>query len=267
MSEVGATVSFEATTPVSIVVQVAVTRQAGVSLQERLEVVNNGVPLHLEELPGTGSGRQHLLHAQPGLLTVTYEATLGPQGAAWPEKVSTVARVEALRPSRYCPSDRLVGFARSHFDSPDPGERVRGICDYVWRHISYTFGTSGPTTSASDTLIAGEGVCRDFAHLVATLCRAVEIPARVAAVYAPGLWDMDLHVVVEAELDGVWQAWDATRLAPRQTLVRIATGRDAADIAFATILSGQAQLTGLYIVAVADGDLPFDDHQSLAMLR
>lgn len=266
MSEVGATLSFEATTPVSIVMQVAVARQAGSEVKERLEIVNNGVPLSVEELPGPQNGRQHLVHAQPGLLSVTYEATCHPADT-WPKAVTTLERIEALRPSRYCPSDRFAGFARSHFDSPDPAQRVRDICEYVWKHVTYTFGTSGPTTSASDTLVNGEGVCRDFAHLVATLCRAVEIPARVAGVYAPGLWAMDLHVVVETELDGRWQAWDATRLAPRQSLVRIATGRDAADIAFATILSGQAQLTGLGIVAVAAGDLPFDDHHSLTMLR
>lgn len=267
MSKVGATISFEATTPVSMALQVAAARQDGVGLQERLEVVNNGLALPTEELPGTRGGRQHVLHAQPGLLTITYDASTTGWPTAPAEPVTLLERIEALRPSRYCPSDRLAGFARNRFDQPEPVERVRAICNHVWRHVRYVFGTSGPTTSASDTLLAGEGVCRDFAHLVAALCRAVEVPARVVAAYAPGLWSMDLHAVVETEIDGHWHVWDATRLAPRQSLVRIATGRDAADVAFATVLTGQAQLTELAIFAVSDGDLQFDDHTSLVTLR
>jgi transglutaminase-like putative cysteine protease len=266
MSDVGSTLTFEAASPVSIVLQVAVARLNGASVQERLEVVNNGVLLPTEELPSTGGGRQHLFHAQAGPITVSYDATLALSGVG-PAPVTTVERVEALRPSRYCPSDRMAGFAQGQFDQPDAATRVRAICDYVWRYTDYVFGTSGPTTDASDTLESGQGVCRDFAHLVATLCRAVEVPARVVAVYAPGLWAMDLHVVVETEINGFWQVWDATRLAPRMTMVRIATGRDAADISFATVLSGEAQLTEVNTMAIADGDLPFDDHTSFAVLE
>jgi hypothetical protein len=77
---------------------------------------------------------------------------------------------------------------------------------------------------------------------------------------------MDLHAVVETELDGQWWVWDATGLAPRQSLVRIATGRDAADTALATVVSGQATLRALEVMAVADGSLPLDDHQGLVQL-
>ena len=132
--------------------------------------------------------------------------------------------------------------------------------------VTFWFGASGPTTDAADTLLAGAGVCRDFAHLVATLCRAVVVPARVAAVYAPGLDPMDFHLVVETAVDDAWWVWDATRLAPRQSLIRVATGRDAADVAFATILRGDVTPIGMEITAVADGDLPVDDHTSLVAL-
>jgi Transglutaminase-like superfamily len=138
----------------------------------------------------------------------------------------------------------MAGFARSHFgDRPTERERVHAICGYVRRRTGYEVGVSGPTSDAVDTLLAARGVCRDFAHLVVALCRAVDVPARVAAVYAPGLSPMDFHVVAETALDGAWWTWDATRSAPRQCLVRIATGRDAADIAFATVLSGRAELS------------------------
>ena len=122
------------------------------------------------------------------------------------------------------------------------------------------------TTDAIDTLLTGAGVCRDYAHLTATLCRALDIPARVAAVYAPGLSPMDFHLVVETALDGKWYVWDVTRLAPRQSLIRIATGRDAADTALATTLSGGLTMPEMLITAVTPGDLPYDDHTALTQL-
>ncbi len=267
VGSVGCTIDFAVATPVVIALQVAVAWPADELRSERLEVLAGGVPVDVRELAHPG-GRSHLLHAEPGELTIRYEATFAPRTATTAAVALTDAdRVEALRPSRYCPSDRLVGFARSHFDQADAGERVRAVCAYVRRHIAYVVGASGPTTDAADTLLAGEGVCRDFAHLVVALCRAVDVPARFAAVYAPGLWPMDLHAVAETELDGVWRVWDATGLAPRQTLVRMATGRDAADAAFATVLSGQAQLSGLSIGAHSGADLPYDDQEHPVALR
>jgi transglutaminase-like putative cysteine protease len=265
-SSVGCTLAFDVSMSVSVVIQVAAARLPGVRLSERIDVANNAVPLPVQELPGSHGGRQHLVHAQPGTLTVDYQATIAGNAAA-PAPVTDLERVIALRPSRYCPSDRLAGFAQSHFgDLVTPAQRVEAIHGYLWEHIAYEADTSGPTTDAADTLLSGRGVCRDFAHLFAALCRAVEVPARVAAVYAPGLSPMDFHLVAETDIDGYWYVWDATRLAPRPTLMRIATGRDAADVAFATVLSGHAELRTLEISAVAGGELPVDDHKRLIVL-
>jgi len=265
-SRVGCALTLDVATPASVVIQIAAARRHGAAPSERLEIVNNAVPVPAQELVGAVGGRQHLLHVQPGTVTVGYDATVT-AGAGAPTRVTDEERVEALRPSRYCPSDRLAGLAQSHFgDLPTALQRVRAICAYVWRHVAYMSETSGPTTDAADTLMSARGVCRDFAHLVAALCRAVEVPARIASVYAPGLTPMDFHAVVEAEIDGRWQVWDATRSAPRPTLVRIATGRDAADIALTTVTAGRAELRSLQITAVADGDLPLDDHDRLTAL-
>ena len=164
-------------------------------------------------------------------------------------------------------SDRLAGFAATTFGHLTADlDRVRAVADYVHAHLAYEVGASGPTTDAAETLLTGQGVCRDFAHLTATLCRALGVPARVAAVYAPGLSPMDFHLVTEAAVDGGWYVWDSTRLAPRRSLLRIATGRDAADVAFATILDGRVTMTGMRITAVAPGDLPDDDHRALVAL-
>ncbi len=250
-----------------IVLQVAAAGPEGRVLEELLSASVNGELISYEELPGAAGGRQHLLRVEPGKLLAVYDAKVSPAPVGYGQQVSTRDRVDALRPSRYCPSDRLSGFAGSRFGGHDCAlEAVRAICAYVNQHIVYEHGASTGVTDAVDTLVSGKGVCRDFAHLVAALCRAVDIPARVSGVYAPGLAPMDLHAVVETDIDGWWQVWDATRLAPRQSLVRIATGRDAADTAFATVLSGRAELTALRVTAVAGGQLPYDDQLDLVSL-
>ena len=256
VSQVGCTLGFEVSEPAEIVLQIAVAAPE----TETLTIRSGGRAVEATELPG----RQHLVRAPTGRLTATYSATAF---AGNPKRaVTPIERVVALRPSRYCPSDRIAGFAARQFGAYDPVTTVRKIALWVHENLTYEAGSSGPTTDAIDTLVDGRGVCRDYAHLVATLCRALDLPARVAAVYAPGLSPMDFHLVVETALDGAWRVWDATRLAPRQTLIRIATGRDAADTALATTISGQTTMPEMLITAVAPGDLPFDDHTSLVTL-
>jgi transglutaminase-like putative cysteine protease len=260
MTAVASTLTYDVGAPSRIALQVAI---AAAPDDEALTVTAGGQPVPVTLLPGS---RTHLVEAPPGRLVVTYTAAPGAAGGP-PAAPTALDRIVALRPSRYCPSDRLAGYAAARFGAgADPVATVRAVVDHVHRRLTYTGGVSGPITDAADTLLAGAGVCRDFAHLVATLCRAVNVPARVAAVYAPGLDPMDFHLVVETAVDDAWWVWDATRLAPRQSLIRVATGRDAADVAFATILRGDVTPVGMEITAVADGDLPVDDHTSLVAL-
>ena len=176
--------------------------------------------------------------------------------------------VSALRQSRYCPSDALAGFAAVEFADAIRGpDLARAVAAWVFERLAYEAGASGPLDTAIDTLVANAGVCRDFAHLTIALCRALGVPARLVAVYAPGLSPMDFHAVVEIRIADVWEVLDPTRLAPRSSLVRIATGRDAADTAFATTLQGDAELISSEVSAVVDGDLPDDDHQARIALQ
>ncbi len=132
--------------------------------------------------------------------------------------------------------------------------------------LAYVSGSSEPTDGATETLLAAQGVCRDYAHLVVALLRALEVPARLAAVYAPGLDPMDFHAVAEAYVEGAWHVVDATLLAPRQSLVRITTGRDAADTAFLSSYRGDIELQTVEVAAWVDGDLPMDDIHGLVQL-
>jgi transglutaminase-like putative cysteine protease len=170
-------------------------------------------------------------------------------------------RLVYLRPSRYCPSDHLIGFAVAEFGrGPDAGSRVAQISDWIHQRVGYVPGSSTVHDSAEDTLLTGMGTCRDFAHLGIALCRATGIPARFVSVYAPGLSPMDFHAVFEAFEGGRWCVHDATGLAPRPSLIRISTGRDAADTAFADITNGAADLEAIEVSATAGSPLPWDDH-------
>jgi transglutaminase-like putative cysteine protease len=140
------------------------------------------------------------------------------------------------------------------------------VSSWVGTRLDYLPGSSRPTDGAVDTLLAARGVCRDYAHLVVALLRAMEIPARFVAVYAPGLQPMDFHAVAEAYLDGAWYVVDSTLLAPRASLVRIATGRDAADTAFLSSYGGPVTLDDLTVTTTVDGDLPADAVTALVQL-
>jgi len=268
--EIGCRLSYRVEAAATLVLQVTAHRPAP---PPRLVAgTADGDDVAVTEIDGSwaAGGCQHLVRAPVGDLTISYRATMPPRPApvAAGSAVSQLDRIIYTRPSRYCPSDRMTGFAAARFAGyRDAVDSVRAICDYVHSRTSYMAGASGPGTDAAETLLSGAGVCRDYAHLTVALCRAVDIPARVVAVYAPGLAPMDFHLVAEAAVGDRWYVWDATRLAPRPSMVRIATGRDAADVAFATTLDGVSELTGMSVFAVAPGDLPVDDHEALVTLH
>jgi len=203
-----------------------------------------------------GSRLHRISLTRSGTLDLSYRATVGDSA---PQHASTVETIRFARPSRYCESDRLVAFARSEFAGVDGPDLLNAVRNWVNARLSYVSGSSRGTDGAVQTLLAGEGVCRDFAHLVCALLRACEIPARVVSVYAPGLDPMDFHAVAEAAIDGEWFVLDATGLAPRAAMVRIATGRDAADTAFMTTRGGPIELTDMEVVATVEGAFPTDD--------
>ena len=237
---------------------VAVARRPGVRvLTEALRVDGPGGAVALDALDAGGGAVLHRFTAPAGASTVRYTATVRVErGAA--ARLSGLERWELTRPSRYCPADRLGAFAAREFGEV-PRERLpAAVAAWVHEHLDYVPGSSGPTDTALETLLTRQGVCRDYAHVTAALLRALDVPARLCSVYAPGLSPMDFHAVVEAAPEGAWEVVDATRLAPRGALVRIGTGRDAADTAFLTT-SGPVRLSSLEVLAVVEGDLPADD--------
>ena len=149
-----------------------------------------------------------------------------------------------LMPTRYCESDLLASAALKLFGQlPHGVSRVEAICEWIQQNIAYRPGCSDSTTTACDTFLRHAGVCRDFAHLGVTMCRALNIPARLAVGYA--MFDTpppDFHAMFEAYVGGRWELFDPTRMSDPRELVLIATGRDAKDVAFATIFGAAKTL-------------------------
>ncbi len=146
------------------------------------------------------------------------------------------ATIPFLFPSRYCQSDRLSRLAWDLFGAiENPHEKVVAITDWIHENVEYLRGSTNSMTSAYDTVTQRTGVCRDFSHLGIALCRALNIPARYFSGYAYQLEPPDFHACFECFIGGSWVIFDATRLAYLNGLVRIGTGRDAADAAVASI--------------------------------
>jgi transglutaminase-like putative cysteine protease len=254
----------EVTGPADVYLSVALSATADI-VDEHLQVTLDGDELAMHEIRDDHGTRLHCARGlDPGRLEIEYRASS--TGRAAPAPVTDVEAVRYLRPSRYCESDTLAPTAASEFAGLSGLNLLNAVIDWVNRQLTYVSGSSLPTDGAVRTLLGRQGVCRDFAHLSVALLRSLNVPARLAAVYAPGLSPMEFHAVAEALVDGQWWVVDATELAPRQSLLRVATGRDAADTAFLTNFGANTTLTGLEVTAVVDR-FELDNTQLLTQLR
>ena len=196
----------------------------------------------------TYGSRYMRLKAEPGVLAIRYDATV--DIAHHTESPARIMEVPIaflppevlpyLYPSRYCQSDRLHRFATREFGHLAQGYwRVQAILDWVRHRTKFLSGSSNSSTSAVDTLVEQVGVCRDFAHLMIALCRAVNIPARFVTGIDygadPALGPTDFHAYVEVYLGQRWYLFEPSGVSPPMGLVRLGTGRDAADVSFATM--------------------------------
>ncbi|MCA0978233.1 transglutaminase family protein [Qipengyuania flava] len=149
--------------------------------------------------------------------------------------------VQYLFDSRYCAADTLQTLVQEEFSDTTGGARIAAIRDWIADKFTYAAGVSGPQTTALDSFVARQGICRDYAHVLIAMARASAIPARYVACYAPGVEPPDFHAIAEVFLGdpeteggGTWQMVDATGMADPAKTVKIGVGRDAADVSFLT---------------------------------
>jgi len=243
---VGCAFGLDSVQPVTAILQVAPRLETGVSIgAERWETRAD----HHGYVDGHGNRCERFVLASGGS-NIAYEADLVlarpadlieldapevPVGSLPDEVMSFVM------PSRFCLPDELGHEAWQRFGNLPPGwGRVQAIVDYVQAHLEWVSGGSNPWTTAADAYRAGQGVCRDFAHLAITFCRALNIPARYVFGYIPNIGvaepteAMDFCAWFEAYLDGRWHTFDARNNTPRIGRVVVGRGRDAIDVALIT---------------------------------
>ncbi len=257
--------NYELAGPAQFLLNVhAATTPQQVVVEEHFAV--DPVRIHtLDSDPATGN-RIAAFSGVAGPLRVNYSAVVQithhlADTATLPVEEPAALPVRTLRylyPSRYCQADLVQKAAWDQFGTMPRGyAQVVAVRDWVEAGLRFAPGASSTTTSVLDTLRDGAGVCRDFAHVMIAYCRALNYPARFVTGVdygaTPDLGPPDFHAYVEVFVGGAWYMFDPTGISPVTGLVRIGTGRDAADVSFATIF-GPVQ-TGMPTVTIgADHD-------------
>jgi len=215
-------------------------------LEEHLVAEGAGVQTGPTRPDGARPVRASTTH---GPVTISYDAVVAVDGSRRACRLDEAplpgvgdvdfALLEWTLPSRYCPSDALAPTAAGEFgDRPRTRALIPAVASWVRGRIGYVPGSSDALTAADETLLRRQGVCRDMAHLAISLLRSLDVPARLVAAYAVDLEPPDFHALLEAHDGEAWRLLDVTGLAPVATAVRIATGRDAADVAWASTNGG-----------------------------
>jgi transglutaminase-like putative cysteine protease len=259
---VGCRFDYRATVPTHAVIQVEPRLEGGVLALN--EVWTNTPPVGMSRyVDGFGNiCRRATIGA--GLSTLHYDALLevpdrkDPRPASAPEVPPGELPDDVLvftLPSRFCPSQDLGDVAWKLFGDIPPGwERVQAICDWVHGEITFGYLSTSPLATAVEVYDRRAGVCRDFAHLAVTFCRALNIPARYVFGYLPDIDvppsvdPMDFCAWMEVFLDGRWWTFDPRNNEPRVGRALIARGRDALDVAMVSAYGGP-ELTAMTVWA------------------
>jgi transglutaminase-like putative cysteine protease len=242
---VGCTFGLESPQPVSAVLQVAPSGTDALIRAERWRTPAE----HHCYTDGYGN-RCERMTLPAGATRIVYEAdvelasaadTTVPAAQETPIAALPDEHVGYLMPSRFCLPDELGHEAWQRFGGLEPGwSRVQAIVDFVHAHLEWVAGASNPWTTAVDAYRAGQGVCRDYAHLAISFCRALNIPARYVFGYIPEIdvpppvEPMDFAAWFEVYLDGAWHTFDARNNRRRVGRVVVGRGRDAVDVALIT---------------------------------
>jgi transglutaminase-like putative cysteine protease len=243
---VGCSLGLNTVQPATAIVQVAPRLQAGVCISAERWETSAGHHSYVDHY----GNRCEKFELASGDSHITYEAQLvlarpadlvEPDAREIPVAALPDEVLSFIMPSRFCLPDELGHEAWQRFGDVTPGwGRVQAIVDYVHGELRFVPGASNPWTTAADAYRAGQGVCRDFAHLAITFCRALNIPARYVFGYIPDIGvppppePMDFAAWFEAYLDGRWHTFDARNNAPRIGRVVVGRGRDAIDVALIT---------------------------------
>jgi transglutaminase-like putative cysteine protease len=172
--------------------------------------------------------------------TSEWQAPISP--LAWDDLASDGVRdrfAELLAPTARVPINaEVVETATTLAQGLSPIEACLAATEWVRNRLRYQAGTTDASTSATEALRRGSGVCQDFVHLSLAVLRAMGIPARYTSGYLHPLPDADMGDRVEGQSHawleawtGDWQPFDPTnggKVGERHVIVGRA--RDYADV-------------------------------------
>ncbi len=135
----------------------------------------------------------------------------------------------------------------------------------IYKLFSYVPNSTQVDSPIEEALVARQGVCQDFAHIMIALVRPLKIPCRYVSGYmyhrAESDKDRSLegasHAWVEALMPGLgWVAFDPTNnLVGTDRHIRVAIGRDYADVPPTRgVYKGEAQSELSVAVTVSPAD-------------
>jgi transglutaminase-like putative cysteine protease len=145
-------------------------------------------------------------------------------------------RLEYLRPTALtAPDKRLIDAALEiAHASADASERAERAHAWTATAIAYQFGVTGYSTPAAMALHLGKGVCQDYAHILLSVLRLLNVPARYVSGHLVG--EGAPHAWVEAFIErGPGEVevigYDPTHgRRVRIDYLTVAVGRDYADV-------------------------------------
>ncbi len=159
------------------------------------------------------------------------------------EKVPPMAYLRSTRMTRM--DKALADLAEAALDPVAAGStlgRAHALADAVAGALVFTSGATNSTTTATEALAEGKGVCQDFAHLMIAAAIATGIPARYVAGYLFAGDDADVNIAAAAAashawaelfIDGLgWVGFDPSNACcPDDRYIRLCSGFDAFDAA------------------------------------
>ncbi len=256
--EIDVMLDYQVAVPADVLLQIEVAQMVDQALVgDRLTATS---PEPLRPIAGNETIGQRTWVRADGAFHVNYGAIVElnrpavdlPLLEAAPPRFLPGAVVRYLLPSRYIESDRFEAFVERSFGGLSGGAQIAAMLDWFNHEMDYVSGASSESTTAAGTFVKRQGVCRDYAHLLAAFARAASIPARLVSAYAPDVTPQDFHAVVEVWLSDAWHLVDATGMAKAEETARIAVGRDASDIAFMTLFGAGDMMAQTVSVRRAD---------------
>lgn len=226
--------------PCPILVQVEAAATPGQIIRQTDLVVGPGENKSI--IPAQDGIGTRLWTMQQEQLTISYAAQVtidraNPEFdalAATPLPELPGEAVPYLFNSVYCSVSAFDQLVAGEFSGLQGGPLVAAMSAHIGRTMTYGLDSDNAQNNAEASFAARKGVCRDYAHILISMARSADIPARFASTYAPDVEPQDFHAVAEVFLDGSWHLVDPTGMAQASDMAVIGIGRDATDVSFLT---------------------------------